>query len=81
MIDGNTEIIAHLGYPTHSFKAPMIYNPYFEQAGINAVVVPIGVKAEEAVPPRAEWMDKCAGSRIPIRYAARRCRESTTLGF
>ena len=46
MIDGNTSLIAHLGYPTGSFKAPMIYNPYFEKAGINAVVVPLGVKAE-----------------------------------
>ena len=46
MINGNTEIIAHIGFPTHAFKAPMIYNPYFEQAGINAVVVPMGVKAD-----------------------------------
>ena len=37
-INGNTDIIAHIGYPTHSFKSPMIYNPYFEQAGINAAV-------------------------------------------
>mgnify|MGYP000210963044 FL=1 len=46
MINGNTEIIAHIGYPTHTFKSPMIYNPYFEDAGINAVVVPMGCKAE-----------------------------------
>ncbi len=46
MINGNTEIIAHIGYPTHTFKSPMIYNPYFEQAGINAVVVPMGCKPE-----------------------------------
>jgi len=45
-IDGNTELIAHIGYPTHSFKSPLIYNPYFEQAGINALVVPMGCKAE-----------------------------------
>jgi shikimate dehydrogenase len=45
-IDGRTEIIAHLGYPTHSFKAPLIYNPYFVAAGINAVVVPMACKAE-----------------------------------
>lgn len=44
MINGNTEIIAHIGYPTHTFKSPMIYNPYFEEAGINAVVVPMGCK-------------------------------------
>lgn len=47
MINGNTEIIAHIGYPTYSFKSPMIYNPYFEQAGINAVVVPMGCQAPD----------------------------------
>ena len=47
MISGRTTLIAHLGYPTETFKAPMIYNPYFEKAGIDAVVVPMGVKAEE----------------------------------
>jgi shikimate dehydrogenase len=47
MISGKTRLIAHLGYPTESFKAPMIYNPWFEHAGVDAVVVPIGVKAEE----------------------------------
>ncbi len=47
MINGNTELIAHIGYPTHTFKSPMIYNPYFEEAGINAVVVPMGCKPEQ----------------------------------
>ena len=42
MINGSTTLIAHIGYPTHSFKAPLIYNPYFAHAGINAVVVPMG---------------------------------------
>jgi shikimate dehydrogenase len=46
MIRGTTQLIAHLGYPTEAFKAPMIYNPYFEQAGVDAVVVPLGVRAE-----------------------------------
>ena len=46
MIRGTTTLIAHIGYPTHTFKAPMIYNPYFEQNGIDAVVVPMGVKPE-----------------------------------
>jgi shikimate dehydrogenase len=44
LIDGNTELIAHLGYPTHSFKAPLIYNPYFESIGVNAMVVPMGCR-------------------------------------
>lgn len=47
MITGKTTLIAHVGYPTESFKAPMIYNPYFEQAGVDAVVVPMGVRADD----------------------------------
>ena len=47
MIRGTTELIAHIGYPTHAFKAPMIYNPHFEQTGIDAVVVPMGCKPED----------------------------------
>jgi len=48
-IDGNTRIIAHLGYPTAAFKAPMIYNPYFASIALNACVVPLGVKAAKIV--------------------------------
>ena len=47
MINGHTELIAHIGYPTHSFKSPMIYNPFFEHEGINAIVVPMGCKPED----------------------------------
>jgi len=46
VIRGTTTLIAHLGFPTEAFKAPLIYNPYFEQAGIDAVVVPMGVTAD-----------------------------------
>jgi shikimate dehydrogenase len=46
MITGRTRLIVHLGYPTESFKAPMIYNPWFEMKGIEAVVVPVGVEAQ-----------------------------------
>jgi shikimate dehydrogenase len=45
-IDGHTRIIAHVGDPTGSFKAPLIYNPYFESIGFNAAVVPMGVTRE-----------------------------------
>ncbi len=47
MITGRTRVIAHLGYPTEAFKAPMIYNPWFEMKGIEAAVVPIGVVAKD----------------------------------
>ena len=47
MISGKTTLIAHIGYPTEAFKAPMIYNPWFDSKGIDAVVVPMGVKPED----------------------------------
>ncbi len=47
MITGRTMVVAHLGWPTESFKAPMIYNPWFEAQGIDAVVVPLGVEAAD----------------------------------
>jgi shikimate dehydrogenase len=47
MISGKTTLIAHLGYPTESFKAPLIYNPWFESRGIDAVVMPMGVKGDD----------------------------------
>ncbi|MFT3688516.1 shikimate dehydrogenase family protein [Paenirhodobacter sp.] len=47
MISGTTRLIAHVGYPTHTFKSPMIYNPWFQARGIDAVVVPMGCKAED----------------------------------
>jgi shikimate dehydrogenase len=47
IISGNTLLIAHVGYPTHAFKSPQIYNPYFARAGIDAVVVPMACRAED----------------------------------
>jgi shikimate dehydrogenase len=46
MIDGDTKLIAHIGYPTATFRAPLIYNPWFRRRGINAAVVPLGVTAK-----------------------------------
>jgi shikimate dehydrogenase len=47
MISGKTTLVAHIGYPTESFKAPLVYNPWFDSRGIDAVVVPMGVRAED----------------------------------
>lgn len=49
MITGKGRVIAHIGYPTESFKAPMIYNPWFEAQGHDAIVVPLGVRSEDFV--------------------------------
>jgi shikimate dehydrogenase len=47
MIDGKTRLIAHIGYPTDSFKSSMIYNPWFEARNINAAVIPMGCRSED----------------------------------
>ena len=47
MISGKSTLIAHIGYPTESFKASYIYNPWFDRRGIDAVVVAMGVKADD----------------------------------
>lgn len=47
MIRGTTSLIAHIGYPTFTFKSPLIYNPYFAHAGIDVVVVPMGCQAPD----------------------------------
>ena len=44
-ISGHTKLIPHIGYPTESFKAPLIYNPWFASRGIDAVVMPMACKA------------------------------------
>lgn len=49
MLNGDTRLIAHVGYPTTTFKSPLIYNPWFQAQGINAVVVPMGLRGEDFV--------------------------------
>ncbi|MBV9289768.1 MAG: shikimate dehydrogenase [Hyphomicrobiales bacterium] len=47
MLNGDTKLIAHVGYPTTTFKSSMIYNPWFEKRQINAAVVPMGVRRDD----------------------------------
>lgn len=46
-IHGETRLILHVGYPTGAFKSPMIYNPYFAEQGLDALVVPVGLRPED----------------------------------
>ena len=46
-IRGTTALIAHIGFPTDGFVSPLIYNPFFEHAGIDAAVVPMGCRADD----------------------------------
>jgi shikimate dehydrogenase len=47
VITGKTKLLPLFGYPTAAFKAPLIYNPWFDSKGIDAVVVPMGVTVED----------------------------------
>jgi shikimate dehydrogenase len=47
VITGNTTFIAHIGFPTFTFKSPMIYNPYFESIGVDTIVVPFACEAQD----------------------------------
>jgi shikimate dehydrogenase len=70
MITGKTTLIAHLGYPTEAFKAPMIYNPWFDKQGIDAVVMPMGVKPEDYVDflPRLFKLTNIRGSLVTMPH-------------
>ncbi len=70
MIDGQTELIAHIGYPTHTFKSPQIYNPYFESAGISAVVVPMACQPHHfaAFLPAVFGLDNVRGALITMPH-------------
>jgi shikimate dehydrogenase len=46
-IRGSTTLIAHFGDPISVVKAPLIYNPWFERNGIDAAVVPMGIRADD----------------------------------
>lgn len=69
-ITGNTALLAHIGYPTGTFKAPMIYNPYFAKHGIDAVVVPMGVTADgfDAAFPVIAGFSNFAGALITMPH-------------
>jgi shikimate dehydrogenase len=70
MISGKTKLVAHLGYPTESFKAPMIYNPWFAKHGVDAVVVPMGVKSEDyrAFLPMVFRLSNVAGALVTMPH-------------
>ncbi|MEC5398792.1 shikimate dehydrogenase family protein [Uliginosibacterium sp. H1] len=73
MIQGSTSLIAHIGYPTHTFKSPLIYNPYFEQAGVDAVVVPMGCQAPDypALLPALFRLTNICGALITMPHKVR----------
>jgi shikimate dehydrogenase len=47
VITGHTSFIAHIGFPTFTFKSPMIYNPYFESIGVDTIVVPFACEVQD----------------------------------
>ncbi len=75
-ISGNTRLIAHLGYPTTTFKAPLIYNPWFDEQGIDVKVVPMGVKAEDYAQliPSLFRMTNIIGALVTMPHKVSTCQ-------
>lgn len=74
-ISGHTRLIAHLGYPTASFKAPMIYNPWFENQGVDVKVVPMGVKPQDyaALLPALFSLTNITGALVTMPHKVATC--------
>lgn len=70
MISGNTKLIAHLGLPTGSFMASMIYNPYFLRHDIDAVVMPLGCQTADFATflPQVARLSNFFGALITMPY-------------
>jgi shikimate dehydrogenase len=75
-MSGNTRLIAHLGYPTTTFKAPLIYNPWFDEQGIDVKVVPMGVKAEDYAQliPSLFRMTNIIGALVTMPHKVSTCQ-------
>ncbi len=75
MITGRTTLVAHIGDPTFAFKSPMIYNPWFDKNGIDAVVVPFGVTSEEypALFPHLFKMTNIRGALVTMPHKVVTC--------
>ena len=74
-ISGHTRLIAHLGYPTASFKAPMIYNPWFENQAVDVKVVPMGVTPEDyaALIPALFSLTNICGALVTMPHKVATC--------
>ncbi len=73
LLDGTSRLILHLGYPTESFRAPLIYNPYFASIGLKMAVIPMGLKAEDfdSVFPRPFRITNAHGALITMPHKIR----------
>ena len=67
MISGKTTLLPLFGYPTEAFKAPLIYNPWFESKGIDSIVVPLGVKPEDFETLAGNAMKDVCGLTNPVQ--------------
>ena len=50
LITGTTKFIAHIGFPTKSFTAPKLLNPYFNSINKDLVVIPMACKKKDLKP-------------------------------
>ncbi|PPD14220.1 MAG: shikimate dehydrogenase [Methylobacterium sp.] len=73
LLDGTARLILHLGYPTESFRAPLIYNPYFASLNLKMAVIPMGLKAEDfdAVFPGLFRLTNVLGALVTMPHKIR----------
>lgn len=71
-LSGKSTVILHIGHPTHSFKAPLIYNPWFQHHNLDFIVVPLGIKPEhfKTVFPGLMRSSNVMGALITMPYKA-----------
>jgi shikimate dehydrogenase len=55
VVSGTTTLYAHLGDPIDVVKSPFIYNPWFRTRGIDAAVIPMGLRAADFPPAVATF--------------------------
>ncbi|MFI4997314.1 MAG: shikimate dehydrogenase family protein [Hyphomicrobiales bacterium] len=73
LIDGSTRLIGIVGDPIAQVKSPLVFNPRFKAAGLNAVLVPLHVRQDqfEATLRGLMALGNLDGIIITVPYKAR----------
>jgi hypothetical protein len=61
MISGRTRLIAHIGYLTESFKAPVSYDPWREKNGVEPEAPAMAALRRRAAPAIIAVAGRCRG--------------------
>lgn len=81
-LTGATRIIPVLGFPIGHVRAPRVYNPAFEAAGLDWCQVPLGVHPDDLAATLAQLarVENIAGVNVTIPHKAAACALCRRLG-